>query len=404
MKHAEPSFEKQEKDNAPDTGHEWEKGTLCAEEEKVLEPVAARVALAERSAEKKRLPRWKQAMLAGLTALAFADVSFAAPRAHGGEKGEDEARIEEVAPEKEKKENERKVEKLRKGIENPEFKAKVAQLEAEYGDAVEPLFFFMKFNLRDLESLPTATDESLKAYLTQSLAKYYDLFWNKEKIIERANGHEVDIDLRDYREAPASPDDVSAGIHRFDYKGKAAKLEQLIKKLPPEITGNVDEICVYPTKVLRSHYEVWGNADNVGLQSMLWRDSNNGNRMNIYEGGGETTVGLLAHEFAHFNDWEVGNRLTMEERVDFLMEITKRLKADDRIRTDYLDNKIPAEYRDNGWSKKEMQYRLATEYWGEAVGLYTWGGKKASGKVLRNIYPEDNRFVEKWIKVLGEGR
>ena len=90
--------------------------------------------------------------------------------------------------------------------------------------------------------------------------------------------------------------------------------------------------------------------------------------------------------------------------MDFLMEITKRLKADDRIRTDYLDNKIPAEYRDNGWSKKEMQYRLATEYWGEAVGLYTWGGKKASGKVLRNIYPEDNRFVEKWIKVLGEGR
>jgi len=72
---------------------------------------------------------------------------------------------------------------------------------------------------------------------------------------------------------------------------------------------------------------------------------------------------VLAHEFAHANDWERDNEMSTTERADLILAIAKRLESEDRYKSDYVESI-------NNSDKQKERYYKATEYWAEICSAY----------------------------------
>lgn len=72
---------------------------------------------------------------------------------------------------------------------------------------------------------------------------------------------------------------------------------------------------------------------------------------------------VIGHELGHANDWSTNQHLSTDERYDLLLKILERVEADDRFKSDYVEN-IKLE----DW--QAQLYSRAREYWGEIVGQY----------------------------------
>lgn len=72
---------------------------------------------------------------------------------------------------------------------------------------------------------------------------------------------------------------------------------------------------------------------------------------------------VLSHELAHANDWERDNEMSKEERADLLLSIAKRVKAEDRFMSSYVES---IENKD----KKMEFYLKTTEYFAEICEIY----------------------------------
>lgn len=72
---------------------------------------------------------------------------------------------------------------------------------------------------------------------------------------------------------------------------------------------------------------------------------------------------LLAHEIAHLNDWTSNSLLTRQERLKLLCDVLKRLDADDRYDSRYVEYINPK-------NESLKKYMRAIEYWAEINGEY----------------------------------
>ena len=72
---------------------------------------------------------------------------------------------------------------------------------------------------------------------------------------------------------------------------------------------------------------------------------------------------FLTHELAHANDWESDIEMNEEERDRLLLQISERLDADDRHKSEYVESLT---HRD----KRVQKYAKAKEYFAEICAVY----------------------------------
>jgi hypothetical protein len=71
----------------------------------------------------------------------------------------------------------------------------------------------------------------------------------------------------------------------------------------------------------------------------------------------------LSHEVGHANSWETDNELSLEERVDLLLDVVNRVQSKDRFYSAYVEaihNK----------DTRQKLYDKTTEYWAEIYSAY----------------------------------
>ncbi len=98
---------------------------------------------------------------------------------------------------------------------------------------------------------------------------------------------------------------------------------------------------------------------------------------------------VVAHEAAHANDWEKDATMTLKERMDLLLEATRRVQGSDRYQSGYVENI-------NNKNKELELYSKAKEYWGTICGVFFTDPRALNAKdyqlVARFVYRTDKNF------------
>ena len=377
----------QNKEGKNETPENWSAEAVFKTEEDILKPLteeSAPTSEKDRSQELNKTSKLKTAVLLSLTLMVLA-----APLSGKAETVEEIFRTEKK-PEigavlEEKADAEFKVGKLKERFADKKLKEKMTLLESDYGGAINYLIFKIKSDEYLLSSLETASEET-RAFMNAELAFSYDFFWNKEEIINRANQNQKEPQIIGFENLPQQSNE---------------SVKKIFKDIPRELTGNVDKICFIPESKNRISYSVAAEAKDVGIQAVIWR----GNRhvAVVYQYPAINESGslkiMIVHELTHLNDWQSSNRLTMEERLEFLVDVTKNLKDPECVKSEYILRDIPEEYREMGWDEKEMRYRQARELWAEAVEKYI-----AFPEDFKKLSPKDYALVEKWLPKIGAER
>jgi len=94
----------------------------------------------------------------------------------------------------------------------------------------------------------------------------------------------------------------------------------------------------------------------------------------------------FSHELGHLNDWDAAQNLSLEERAEFLYEVTQALNKPDSFRDalGYLDS-----FKGSGAGFK---YKKTSEYWGILCEYYF-----TFPEILAE-HAKEYTLVEKWIK------
>lgn len=103
----------------------------------------------------------------------------------------------------------------------------------------------------------------------------------------------------------------------------------------------------------------------------------------------------ISHEFAHSNDWETDNDLTLGERMELLTKIIKRIESEKPFRSIVAETFNEKSYHEKIEIRDKQKEKSikAKEYWAEICQYYfnmpNW---------LQQEYPEDFSLVDKYVK------
>lgn len=251
-----------------------------------------------------------------------------------------------------------KVQKLESALTDPELDKNIAYLQSIYGNINLDVIAEIQYERRQIEAEKMVADEGQKNVDAIFLAGLYDLFWNKAAIIARADAEEKKPDIDGFDHTP-------------DFSDKEA--QKILNDMPPALSGHIDEIKYVDAPRTTSSYTFEAQAENIGLNGTFWKER--GNVITFYHEkdfhgnlSEEYFKANLYHEIAgHENDWETSDRLTLDERLAMLVDVTQRFNDPTRPKNIYIDEAIPKEYQANGWDMQEMRRRQVKEFWAIAV-------------------------------------
>jgi hypothetical protein len=166
--------------------------------------------------------------------------------------------------------------------------------------------------------------------------------------------------------------------------------------------GSASVFVYVPMEKYAQTFQVSGEAENASMLNIFTK--NGDERVVVYRSeDAKNMTGLLdilSHEIAHHQDWESNNRLPIQERLAFLVEVTSRLESDDRCRFPYVEETIPGEYKDA--SPGFVKYRQAREYWASLNERYDRDRMFVKYNDLKTYYSKDYKLVEQWRRRLTE--
>ncbi len=227
------------------------------------------------------------------------------------------------------------------------------------------------------------------------LASNYDLLWNKEEILKRAERERKFPEIAGFEKIPGYTNE---------------KVKAMIAGLPRELLDGIDEILYVPEKKEKTTYHLFGSAeDEGGIQRTMHHAKDDGKRtVKIYEfdeiQDREELKSLIVHEIFHLNDWGSSVRMTMKDRDAMLADWTRWFLNPKRPRSGYVDDMFPKNGRAEGWNENEIQYLQVCELWAESVQKHREillpGGSGAVLRMLREEgyrVPHDLELVVKWL-------
>jgi hypothetical protein len=324
--------------------------------------------------------RWKKALLTAVTGMAF----FASSGPAFSERNADQASAPiimengkltirqsssdghsvryDAEPETDRKkikENIEKIEKLKLLLADPETNKDVAYLQSVYGPNLDHVDVIQEFqtekrlidgHFQDLYH----DDENAWDVV---LAGEYDLFWNVQNIISRANAAGKRPAIEGFKQdGNFSDDDVA----------------RLIADVPDNLTNHIDKIRYRDISKSAAVFDIAGTAETVGMTGVLWEkgsvvDLYKNNYMDASHARGELRR-LFYHEaVGHENDWRASNYLTLSERIEMFAEVTKFLDDPRRPRDTYIDDLIPKEGLREHLTPEEIKMQQVIELWAVAV-------------------------------------
>jgi hypothetical protein len=332
----------------------------------------------------KKIPRWKKALLSAVTLMAtmgsvlpneaYAENNRSEASTAGTaqtmflENGKLKVWLENnalfhsvAAPETDQEENviiAEKVQKLESALNNPELDKNIDYLQSFYGNTNVGIIAEIEYERQQVKAEQMATAENQKNVDNIFLAGLYDLFWNKAAILARADAEE---------KKPT----IDGFDHNPDFSNKAA--QKILNDMPPALSGHIDEIKYVDAHRTTTSYTFEAQAENIGLNGTFWNES--GNVITFYNE--KDFHGTLSEEYfkanfyheiaGHGNDWDTSPRLTLNERLAMLVDVTQRFNDPTRQKNTYIDEAIPKEYKANDWDPREMRLRQVREFWAIAV-------------------------------------
>jgi hypothetical protein len=339
----------------------------------------------ETSEKKQRVANWRRFIFSGLTFMALM-MPLGAALAQGP-KEETELYVDVQKDRPIKKE---KTARLRDMIKSEDMQAKVRKVVNVFGsasDVINPV----EATLVYLEELQKAEKEGVDdPTLYQNLADYYDNYFDKQGLVRRADQRSA---------AEPNVEHFSEKWGTTDSSGDLFVKFLLEQDVPKEFLSNVDVVRFVPQAKKNEVYEVAAEAYSAGTEATVWR-SEHDSVVKVYAGTPNIQLDdVLVHETAHENDFATSDRLTANERVDFLMDIGSYLMDKDRPKLDYIDHLVPEVYKRNQWDEKQMRYRQAKELWAVCVEDYF-----SSPREFEKQFPSGYALVEKWLHAMnGKG-
>lgn len=282
---------------------------------------------------------------------------------------------------------------LKKIMEEAAAKENIRYLKEKFGKAGDAFFFKPLWDLQLVEFAKKTeakegdlrkTDSGKK--LLEELSKIYRWFWSQKDIDGRLQARE--------RKEP-----FNTAIQGFE--ALPGWSNERVRKLLESsfnqrwLYGNISAFQYINRHETQAHYRVAGRAAGQGIQSVLIKGEKQ--RVEIYRAEerlrDESLLRIMAHEIGHHQDWENNNRLPIQERLQFLREVTARFESRNRLQNHYVDEDIPKEYADKKLDHTEMLYRQIREYWASIITLYT-----IDSEALRHSNPEDYLLVKEWYE------
>jgi len=261
-------------------------------------------------------------------------------------------------------------------------------LEQTYGSIADGMVFQLKNNLQLFDQLVNEekngvdlTNEKNKDLLKASIEEYHT-YWDQgffDETVRKAENKEG----------------LSAKIEGFErIEGMDnEKVQELLEDNFNKrwLYGNTSSFEYVDELKSRKTFDVAGEAHTEGLVGIFYKSGKE--KIKIYKNEGmkdeERLLEIMSHEIGHHQDWENSNRLPLQDRLQFLREVTERLGSSDRFHSSYVEIDIPCEYSD--YSPQEIKYIQAIEYWAVMVENYD-----RHGEDLKKNKLEDYELVDKW--------
>ena len=165
--------------------------------------------------------------------------------------------------------------------------------------------------------------------------------------------------------------------------------------------GNVLEFEYVDREERVETYRVAADAAGAGISGVFERnDRHQKEKINFYKGLGENLkpplifevmTGILSHELAHKHSWDKGNTLTIQERIEMLVEVTRRLDEEGCLKSDYVERVIPREGKAKKRTLEEIKYSQVIEYWAEIVQAF-----EEDKEGFAKSYPRDYELIKRW--------
>lgn len=144
-------------------------------------------------------------------------------------------------------------------------------------------------------------------------------------------------------------------------------LENLAKKILPESWGDdiasIQESLIAPKMPAR--YNMPGGLKKFGEVREITSEQEKVDII-FYDISGDNNTVIatsLVHEAAHANDWIADATMSLKERMDLLLAVTRRVQSPDRYQSSYVE-KI------NNEDKELELYLKTTEYWAVIAGIF----------------------------------
>lgn len=176
------------------------------------------------------------------------------------------------------------------------------------------------------------------------------------------------------------------------------------------VSGSLSGIRFNQEPNVRGDMLVLARVESFGLNRLAASDDSRA-PMEIYntpEGmTAEEFMDVFAHEIHHPNDWQNSQILTSAERVNMLSDVTGRIDARGRFRSEYVEGidseeatkrYLGEELPPNTTPEQFLHYIKAIEYWAEIAKAHFDNPEK-----FKKQHPKDAEIVEKWVKRKSSG-
>ncbi len=95
----------------------------------------------------------------------------------------------------------------------------------------------------------------------------------------------------------------------------------------------------------------------------------------------------LAHELGHANDWAADNETSLTDKMELLLAVSDRIKAEDRFQSWYVEH---IGKKEGVQEDQEIRYAKVSEYWAEICAAYF--------KDPATLNVKDFELVDNWVK------
>lgn len=285
-------------------------------------------------------------------------------------------------------------EKLKQIIEEGNTEEKVAKLREIYGRSIDDFLFVNRIE-RDLSTFKRVQSDADKnetwvssqgpqvMTLGSILNDRFHASW------EEKEAQNKEIKFKNIDKIPG-----------LDEEGLKSFLE--VKYPGSRISESVSSIEFVEQSVVRGDSQILGTTEVYGFDSMS-KPGNDGRieiKINLRAGGisKDEFLDTLSHELGHVVDWGNSRAKTSQQRVEMALEISERLEADDRYKSEYVESWINSDslniHADTKKLSEEergkmLNYIKAVEYWAEIYRHFKDGDFKEN-------HPRDFELVMRW--------